>query len=91
MQLPVTCLQKAFLGRFRSGTTILDQSLKKRLGQKREYTHYKPELPPHLSIQEQHYYGNDGRSLYLSKETRDMRGLTCREAIRVLGVECMKL
>ena len=37
---------------------------------------FKPELPPHLSTPEQLYYGTDGRSLYLSKETRDMRGLT---------------
>ena len=37
---------------------------------------FKPEIPPHLSTPEQLYYGTDGRSLYLSKETRDMRGLT---------------
>ena len=37
--------------------------------------HFKPELPPHLSRTEPLYTGTDGRSLYVSKESRDMRGL----------------
>ena len=68
----------------------MDQSLKERLGWKREYTHFKPELPSQLSIPRQIYHGNDGRSLYLSKGTKYMRDLTCREAMRVLGVRCLK-
>lgn len=37
--------------------------------------HFKPGLPPHLSKTVQLYTGTDGKSLYISKESRDMRGL----------------
>lgn len=37
--------------------------------------HFKPDLPPHLSRTEELYTGPDGRSIYVSKESRDMRGL----------------
>ena len=36
---------------------------------------FKPKLPPHLSRTVQLCTGTDGRSLYVSKESRDMRGL----------------
>ena len=43
--------------------------------QQKHGAHFTPDLPPHLSITDQLYTGTDGRSLYLSKESRDMRGL----------------
>ena len=50
---------------------------------------FKPNLPPHLSIPQQLYEGTDGRSLYLSKEMRDMRGLTADgEEAEVSAAEC---
>ena len=50
---------------------------------------FKPELPPHLSIPDQVYYGIDGKSLYLSKETADIRGLTqYGEEVEVSAADC---
>lgn len=37
---------------------------------------FEPHLPPHSSRPDQLYTGTDDRSLYLTQETRDMRGLT---------------
>ena len=43
--------------------------------QQKHGANFTPDLPPHLNITDQLYTGTDGKSLYVSKESRDMRGL----------------